>query len=442
MRFRILSIFIFMMSVVASEVQARDVIIATVSDGPLARQFVDFSIIQREINNIVGNEFKVSYPSALQVHGDWSEQGIQRQLHSLLNNSELDIIITLGIVSSHLASKISNLAKPVIAPYVVDIALQGIPYHDNASGKNNFVYTRYVSSVSYDLERFHKLVGFHHLAIVVDELPVKVIPSLKGTAKRTSENFGFEISLITGENDIQDIASKIPDSADAVLVASLLRVDNRDIQTLANYLIEQRLPSFSFLGQQELKMGLMATISGRDSDQIVFARRIATNVYRILLNTPASKLNVDFYESDRLSINMQTARAIGVSSRWVDIENAELLYDDIASNAQVITLQEAMSRAIEANIDFQASQVNIDISENNIGIARSALLPQLNANTAYTTIDQDRATPQNAAENSVDAGIKAAQTIYSDAQWANYTIAKYFDRSTDLETKITLLNTL
>ena len=70
----------------------------------------------------------------------------------------------------------------------------------------------------------------------------------------------------------------------------------------------------------------MATVAGRADDQVIFARRIATNVYRILLGSPASELNVDFYESDRLSINMQTARAIGVSPRWVELEDAELLY--------------------------------------------------------------------------------------------------------------------
>lgn len=442
MRQRFLILSILMISLYASIGHARDVTIATLWDGPLARDFIEFSIIEQEVKSIVGNEFNVTFPQNLQVNGDWTETGIRQQLDQLLANPGVDIIVTMGVVSSHLAAQIAQLNKPVIAPFIVDVSLQNIAYVDNSSGKKNFVYTRYVSSVSDDLERFHGLVNFEHLAILVDELPIQVIPNLTKTVQRAARDFGFKITLVSGKGDIQAIANKIPQTADAVLVAPLLRVDDNDIRTLANYLIKNKLPSFSFIGQQELDLGLMASISGRVSDQVIFARRIATNVYRIILGTPASQLNVDFYESDRLSINMQTARAIGVSPRWIDLEDAELLFDDEVVNARVLTLSEAMARALEANSDYQASQVDIDIAGNDTGVARSSLLPQINANVSATTYDQDRASPQSFSENSVDGGISATQTIYSDDQWAGFTIAKFLQNSTSLETKISMLDTL
>ncbi len=442
MRQTLLVISILMIGLSASMVHAREVTIAALWDGPLARDFIDFSLIEQEVKAIVGNEFTISFPQELQVNGDWTESGIRQQLVALQNNARVDMILTMGVVSSHLAAQVPELSKPVIAPFIVDVVLQDIPYQNNTSGKENFVYTRYVSSIGDDLERFHGLVNFNHLAILVDELPMQVIPSLTGTVQSASRNFGFDITLVTGKADIHAITNNIPAEADAVLVAPLLRVDDNDIRTLADVLIENKLPSFSFLGQQELDLGLMATISGRVSDQVIFARRIATNIYRILLGTPASQLNVDFYESDRLSINMKTARAIGVSPRWVDLEDAELLYDNIVTNAKVMTLSEAMARALQANTDLQASKVDNDIADNDTGIARSSLLPQLNANTSYQTIDQDRANPQGLFENSTDASISASQTIYSDDQWASFTIAKYLQNSTSLDTKITMLDVL
>jgi outer membrane protein TolC len=107
-----------------------------------------------------------------------------------------------------------------------------------------------------------------------------------------------------------------------------------------------------------------------------------------------------------------------------------------------MTLPEAMVRALEANTDLQASQVDIDIADEDTGIARSSLLPQLNASTSYQTIDKDRANPQGLFENSTDASISASQTIYSDDQWAAFKIAKHLRNSTSLETKITMLDTL
>ena len=433
---------LFVCACVHSQASAREVVIATVSDGPLARELVSIALIQQEISNIVGDEFNVTFPKDVQVNGGWSVAGISEQLTNVLSNENVDIVLTMGVVASHLAAHMEVLNKPVVAPYVVDVRLQQIPYDKNSSGKENLVYIRHVGSISDDLKRFHNLVQFQHLTVLADELPVKAIPNLTKTVEQASKDFGFKISLVTGTTEIKALTDKIPNDTDAVFVAPLLRVDDADIKKLADNLITKKLPSFSFSGQQELKLGMMATVAGRASDQVVLARRIATNVYRILLGAPAENLNVDFYESDRISINMRTARAIGVSPRWVDLESAELLYDDVIIDARVITLSEAMARAIEANIDLQASQVNIDISDNDIGIARSTLLPQLSANSSYQTVDQDRATPQSFAENSGDAGIQASQTIYSDDQWANYAISKYLSSSTSLETKITLLDTL
>lgn len=436
------ALIIYAACILSTSAHAREVVIATVFDGPLAREFVTLSVVKKEIKDIVGGEFTILFPADVQVHGDWTVTSIQQQLDQLLNNKEVDIILTMGVVGSHLAAQTKNLGKPVIAPVIVDVALQQVPYINNSSGKENFVYLRFVKAVSDDLSRFHDLVQFKHLAILVDELPITAIPGLSRTLDQVAKEFGFKISLVTGKGDMQNFTSKIPSSADAVLVAPLLRVNDNDIRQLADYLIAKKLPSFSFLGQRELELGLMATLAGRASDEVVYARRIATNVYRILLGTPAARLNVDFYASDRLSINMQTARAVGVSPRWQILEDAELLYDNITSNARVVSLSEAMARALEANVDLQATIVNNAISDDDIGIARSFLLPQLNANASYQTIDADRANPLFAAENSTDAGINASQTIYSDDQWANYTISKYLRQSIDLDVQITLLDTL
>ena len=43
------------------------------------------------------------------------------------------------------------------------------------------------------------------------------------------------------------MTAKIPDAADAVMVAPLLRVDDNDIRSLADHLIQKKLPSYSLL---------------------------------------------------------------------------------------------------------------------------------------------------------------------------------------------------
>ena len=54
-RFVFLSLLV-LMSVFATQAIASDVVIATLSDGPQAREFVPLSIVKQEINAIVGDE--------------------------------------------------------------------------------------------------------------------------------------------------------------------------------------------------------------------------------------------------------------------------------------------------------------------------------------------------------------------------------------------------
>ncbi len=104
--------------------------IAILYDGPHS----DFGVgeifrkqlIQKEILSLTKGEFDVQFPSSVQFHGGWSLPKIRKALDALLKNPSVDMILTLGLLSSNEAVQLSEFSKPVIAPFIIDPDLQSI----------------------------------------------------------------------------------------------------------------------------------------------------------------------------------------------------------------------------------------------------------------------------------------------------------------------------
>ena len=94
--------------------------------------------------------------------------------------------------------------------------------------------------------------------------------------------------------------------------------------------------------------------------------------------------------------------------------------------APEMTLIEAVALALQHNFALQASALDIPISEADVGIARSQLLPQLDVSLRGHRIDEDRAvagighTPEYQSFGSASL----SQTLYSDKLLSSYQIQR------------------
>jgi hypothetical protein len=57
--------------------------------------------------------------------GDWPPAGATAALVRALADREVDVVLTLGILTSQQAARLTTLPKPVIAPLVIDPVLLG-----------------------------------------------------------------------------------------------------------------------------------------------------------------------------------------------------------------------------------------------------------------------------------------------------------------------------
>ncbi len=405
--------------------------IGIVRDGPRLGRFPDvIGLIKREILTLTTGQFDVRFPSAKNVHGNDTNEGVERVVDQLLADPEVDLVIGLGYLASNDLAQRRKLPKPVIAPAVADAKLQNLPLKQGASGIKNLVYIDSFVSIDRDVKVFLDIVPFRNLAVLVRKETLEAAPWIKQKLRRISFEHTINVEPVPVGNSAEVALADLPPETDAVYVFPLLYLNQKEFFKLVAGLIERKLPSFSMWGRSEVEAGLLASNKPK-ADLSRIARRIALNVQRILLGEDAGTFNVAFPEGEELTINMATARAIGVYPTWSVLTEAELLHERVTEVERKLSLQSVVREAIEANLDIAVENSNVAAGEQSVKQARSALLPQIDLDAGGVVIDEDRADARFGLqpERSLTGSATARQLIYSDDAWTNFSVEKRFQTS-------------
>jgi outer membrane protein len=398
--------------------------VAIIADGPSERVTSLRALFLDEIRTVNRGEFNIQAPADLQLEGDRTLKGVRVVLDQVLNNPKTDLVVTLGVLSSHAAAMRAKLPKPVVAPLITNLGHRDLPYKDGTSGKHNLSYVTIDVDIQKDLIAFRKIVPFTHLAFLIDGAIADAIPGISDEVTRVAHKLGITITPVTGRNMAAPILSAIPKDTQAVYVGPLPDLSPNEYQQLVAGLIKRRLPSFAFEGKTEVKRGLLiGNAPAVQMDRL--ARRVALNARRILLGEDAAKIPVAFARAEGLTLNMRTARAIGFSPSWQLLTRAELLYEEPGPTGPPLTLTDAVTEALKLNLNLRISQSNVSAGKEDIRQARSALLPQIGITGNGINIDKDvaAATPGR-AERTTSGSLTVEQILYSEPAWANLDVQK------------------
>jgi outer membrane protein TolC len=395
----------------------------------------EFDMIRQEILALVSRDFDARFPDDKQLYGGWHVAGIDSALDQLLSDPEIDLVLAMGVISTNDLAHRSELPKPVIGCLGIDIALQGLPFDGESSGLKNLNYVTLPTSVIMDLRRFHELLRFSKIHIVHHALISDLLPTIEKYVQEGVRDLGVEIVPIPAVSSAQEILDALPGDTEAVYVTPLPRMTVTEVDRLIAGLSERRIPGLSLIGRQAVERGLLASLAPETSFDIL-ARRVALNAQRILRGEDAGTLPVILDSSEKLTINMETARQIGWSPNWFVLTEATLLNEEISGIERRLSLAAAVNEAIAANLDLKATDRGVAAGEQDVKEARSALLPQLDLSALGLRIDQDRAEASfgSQPERTVSGSATLQQLLYSDAALGNVRIqsrlqeARVFDR--------------
>ena len=166
--------------------------IGTLTDGPTRERLLYDAIIQ-ETTSLLSGEFTVVFPQKHQLEGKWTKESVKHSLNKLLSAKEVDVVITIGLLSCHEACCRKRLPKPVFAPTIVEGTMPDIPHQKGTSGVRNLNYLDTFSSFERDVSIFLKITPFDELVVLVDRSLLEGIPGISLLAERTERNLGVSI---------------------------------------------------------------------------------------------------------------------------------------------------------------------------------------------------------------------------------------------------------
>ena len=162
-----------------------------------------------------------------------------------------------------------------------------------------------------NVRRLREFVPFRRLTFLTNEGLVEAVPELENNLIERVQGLDLEPATVRVGTSVADAIAAIPPDTEAVYVYPLIQLPPGDFERLVVALIERRLPSFSYWGDMEVELGLLASLFEAEAfDRL--GRRIALNVQRILLGEDAGTLPVDFVRRIRPSLNVDTVLTLGV----------------------------------------------------------------------------------------------------------------------------------
>jgi outer membrane protein len=390
--------------------------------------------LKKEIKEALSQQAAITIPDGKVLVGDWTLKTVSKLNDRLLNDNEVDIIIGFGVLASYDLARRNNLPKPVIAPVILDTTLQKIKSVNGTSGVKNLSYLVFPRTFERDIELFKQIVNFKNLVVLQSKFYLSEFKNLQSTYNLLGKKLDINIKGYSVGDDIKEILNSIPVNCDAVYI-SVLPIDRPKIKELINGLNERRLPTFSLLGEMDVRDGVMA---GANPDIFPrLERRIALIIQRILLGEDAGILDVGFPSAKKTFINLQTAFAVGVSPKYNTLLEADIIgmTTPLFKGAVTYSLDDVIKRLSNENLDVLAKVREVAANYQNISLARSNLLPQIDVSATGLKIDEDRALAGSQPENKIYGDARVSQIIFSEPVLANLSIQNslYNSKLSELE---------
>ena len=402
------------------------VIVAVVDDGPSDRLSGQQQRYIDELLALTSTEFSIQIRH---YSGAWSKQSIDRAIGQAYSDADVDMVLVTGFVANQIAATKLDFPKPTFLPIILDTGLLARAAEGGGSGIANLSYLSAYADFADDLDTLAKILPFRTLVLFVDLELSSSIPQLRDSAFASSIERGVDLIVVPHDGTDHRLMNRVPANTDAIFIAGLPRMPPPDFARLVDDINAAQLPSYSFMGVADVERGLLVTNSEpRDIDRQ--ARLNALNMQAVMLGERAEDQSTKSQNKEQLTINMATARRIGLSINF-DILNDAVLLNQVAEvSGQKYGLVEIARWALEQNQDLQAETFGVQAGLAEIARARANLLPQIGASAQYTLRnDSPTVAAGLLAERSNDAAISLDQLLYSDAAIANLSIQKNLQES-------------
>lgn len=269
-----------------------------------------------------GGKFFEFVPDAYYSAGwdDAAFAGQRRALVDRLNNTkDIDLVLSFGTLAGQgLAT--DEHKTPVAVLSVTDAVAAGIVPSYEDSGRDNVFAMVEPGRYYRQVVLFHDIFHFKRLGIAYEDTPAGRASAALADIERAAADLDFELVTCTDSFNFPEAAPAVAnliacheklaeEGVDAVYITVNMGMQAQAMPQLMRPLLDRRIPTFSQNGVDEVKNGVLLSISQADfSGQGLFAARAVLNIARGQLPRAQSQI---YEEAMSLAVNLHTAMLIG-----------------------------------------------------------------------------------------------------------------------------------
>jgi outer membrane protein TolC/ABC-type uncharacterized transport system substrate-binding protein len=406
-----------------------DVTIGIVHDGLIGGSAEYLENLNDELHALLGSKYNVDIPTRNILNANWSADSAAAHYDLLKKDGSIDVILGFGVVTSSVIAREKTYSKPVIALGIINPEIYNIaPFSQSSSGVRNFSYVLLNQSIERDVDAFFRIHPYTNIGIVFFDEIVTMKPFSGDRFEAIMKENNTTYTILPVKQSIDDVVSNLKD-VDAVYLGHLGRFEGRDKVRLIEELTARGIPTFGF-SVKDAKQGAFAAIAPEENMPKVF-RRIALDIEAVLQGEDLADLPVHISFEERLTLNMETARRLGISPEFSILSQAELLNEFEDETALMLSFNEVMQQAVQANLDLKIQELAVESAEKEVSLAKSKYLPTLAASANGVQIDKERAEQSfgTQAERTISGTASLQQVIFSEQALGNISIQKHLLRA-------------
>lgn len=399
------------------------------TDGPVEESAWLVDVFRNELEALAGTAFDLRFPEAKRLEAGGTFEGAKAAHDRLLADPAVDLVVALGpLVSREMVAR-RDLPKPVIAPFVIDVLNPEIPRGPGGgSGVPNLCFVEPVFDFAHDVERFRELVDFRRMAVLGPEGVIGAL-SLDAEQQAALRSLDLRLDTVALTGDPAALVAALPEDTQAAYVIGLPRAETDARDTLYEALHARGIATFAVAGENGVRAGALAGLTPADWWPRLM-RRTALDARRILTGQPAAEIPTQLARGEQYFVNMETARRLGIAPTFALMSDARLVGELTREPERSIDLRDAMREAIERNRDVRVARRALEAGRDDVSIAWSQLLPQVEATLGYRIIDEDRAARASVgAERTLAAGGSVSQVLWSERALAGVSVQRSLVRA-------------
>ncbi|MCH7691699.1 MAG: TolC family protein [candidate division Zixibacteria bacterium] len=332
----------------------------------------------QQLEAVLPGDLKVVFAPEGYRSAEWNRDNSRRMAKELSELATIDIIIAVGpwVVNDLIEA---GCKKPIVAMHQFAPDAEGLL---DASGKpvvENLTIHLIPDKIENDLAVLNlfrpiKKLGFLHFPSGDESAAVLA------RVEAVGQKYGFEVVTAEGYDNKGTFAyfkayKKLDRSVDAIYLPPLWGLDVTMVNQFFLSLKNDRIPAIVSEGRALVERGALATNSAYN----VFseARFNAYKTFKIITGSKPAELTFEFVGGNSVAVNEKTAKICRVPLSRRIYNEADVILAGASEDAPLLTLDEAILRAVSLNPGFLAMSDALEAAGHAAAQAYAEYLPHL-----------------------------------------------------------------